>query len=138
MLEVLEPGNQEVAVAVLKYDASALVETVEVLHCGDDGVGSVVGVDVDPHGQTGLVGRRLGQQQLEAHILGLDVLGGRQTVMGRPRFGAGIYIHDACVLALRQQAVVGSRPSLVRRSARDEVLDALVGDLHIWPYGRGV
>lgn len=150
VLKVLEPCNEEVTMAVLEDDASALIETIEVLDGGDDGVGSVVRIYVDSHGQPGLVSRRLGQQQLKANVLGLDLLGGRHGVMRRPRLSAGIHIHHARVLSLRQHIVVSRGPSLVLLAACNEVLDTLrealdagdprvcelVGDVHLWPHGR--
>jgi hypothetical protein len=61
MFEVLEPCDQRVAMAVLEDNAPALIQTVEVLDCCNDGVCRVVGVDVHSHGQAGLCARRLGE-----------------------------------------------------------------------------
>lgn len=49
MLKVLEARDERVAMTVLEDDASALVQTVEVLDGGNDGVGRIMRVDVDSH-----------------------------------------------------------------------------------------
>ena len=53
IIEVLVAGDQGVGPAVLEGDAAdaagALVEAVEVLDGGDDGIGRVMGMDVDSH-----------------------------------------------------------------------------------------
>jgi hypothetical protein len=81
MLEVLEPRNERGAMAVLEYDSSALVQAIEVLDSSNNGISCIVRVDVDSHGQTSPVLRGLGEQELKANMLGLNLLCGRQGVM---------------------------------------------------------
>lgn len=74
--EVLVARNHGVAGLVLEADALgacwARVQAVEVLDCGDDGVGGIMGVDLHTHGQARRSMRRVRRDQLEADGLGLD------------------------------------------------------------------
>lgn len=71
VLEVLVPGNECVAILVLKANAAggAFVDPIEIFDRSDDGVGSVMGIDLDPHWNASPHLRGLVEQQLEGHML---------------------------------------------------------------------
>lgn len=78
--EVLVAGDEGVALLVLKAHAlgarRARVEAVEVLDRRHDGLGGVVRVDGDTHGEARTTLRRLERHELEFDILGVGPAGG--------------------------------------------------------------
>ena len=50
VLEVLIPRDEGVALFVLKADAIAVIQAIEVLDCSNDRVCRIMRVDVDSHG----------------------------------------------------------------------------------------
>jgi hypothetical protein len=52
MVEVLIPGNQDIAMTVLEDDTPTLIQSVEVLDSCNDRISGIVREDVDPHGQS--------------------------------------------------------------------------------------
>jgi hypothetical protein len=70
VLEVLVACDQGAAVFVLETDAIAVVETIEVLDGGDDGVCRIVWVYIHPYGQSCPLLRGFVQEVLESDLLG--------------------------------------------------------------------
>jgi hypothetical protein len=74
--EVLISCDEGVASIILETDAFAAggagVETVKVLHRGDDRLGAIVWKDLNPQGEARFVLGRFGKEKLEGHMLGLQ------------------------------------------------------------------
>jgi hypothetical protein len=55
VLEVFKGCNKDASFLVLEADTGTFVQAVEVAHCCDDGIGSIMRRDHDTHGQTSAV-----------------------------------------------------------------------------------
>jgi len=61
--EVLKACNESIVVSVFEAYSLPLIQTVEVLDGSNDRLGTVMGEDIDSHGETSLLGS---QEQLKA------------------------------------------------------------------------
>jgi hypothetical protein len=87
VLKVLKGCDEDAAFLVLKADTRTFVQAVEVTHCCDDGIGSVMRGDHDTHGQASAVLAvvAFGKEQFKSDMLLLLCARGASMVSIRRR-----------------------------------------------------